>query len=492
MTRILHLHNIFFTPMNEPEHALPIVPFGKYKDKSVLELLADTKYVEWLKQQAWFANQKQIYNIVVHQTISATNNSNTPEHNRMQNCFLDTKNQSKLMFQFFKHWITRINQLLKDEAFVRWFGKHDEINISTIDADKLSVKFEEKFNWDVVLHSNGDFTCSFNSILEAELAAKETHKQTYKQKYDADEISKHEHHMTLVNQLMERRTTIDQKLHKIFKSRSIKMEHIVATCRELIKECCNYNENLWLTCCDSASELPSVEKLKEYRDAYVDDYRNTYETKFNEHYDEHYADHRMKFYSSMLSECGFDTRASGISIYKNKHTYQIKISIMCWATRGHSSGKLYCELKPTLSDDYPVVLRKMKTQIELMESHKIELRRDTKVQYLSSSMFHCYVLVVGTFTSVCVSKEQLVEIFRQSNIRVVFMEDMVAGELPAKPVVEQLVVAQQPNAEQLTNQLAQKLAAAEEKIRQLEEEINTLKSKKQGKSIKDYYGNKTT
>ena len=52
------------------EQLLPIVPFGKYKDKSVLELLADEKYVEWLKQQSWFSNQKQIYNIVVHQTIT--------------------------------------------------------------------------------------------------------------------------------------------------------------------------------------------------------------------------------------------------------------------------------------------------------------------------------------------------------------------------------------------------------------------------------------
>ena len=54
---------------------LPIVPFGKYKDKSVLDLLADEKYVEWLKQQSWFSNQKQIYNIVVHQIIQKHHNT---------------------------------------------------------------------------------------------------------------------------------------------------------------------------------------------------------------------------------------------------------------------------------------------------------------------------------------------------------------------------------------------------------------------------------
>ena len=87
--------------MNMEEQLLPIVPFGKYKDKSVLELLADEKYVEWLKQQSWFSNQKQIYNIVVHQTISTTNNSKTPEHNKLQNLFLDKSNQQKLLSKLF-------------------------------------------------------------------------------------------------------------------------------------------------------------------------------------------------------------------------------------------------------------------------------------------------------------------------------------------------------------------------------------------------------
>ena len=48
---------------------LPVVTFGKYKDKSVLELMKDTSYVEWLKLQSWFPKQP-IYNIVVNQTLS--------------------------------------------------------------------------------------------------------------------------------------------------------------------------------------------------------------------------------------------------------------------------------------------------------------------------------------------------------------------------------------------------------------------------------------
>ena len=66
---------------------LPLVPFGKYKDKSVTELLADKNYVDWLKKQSWFSEKGPIYNIVVNQTINTTNNSKTPEHNKLQNLF---------------------------------------------------------------------------------------------------------------------------------------------------------------------------------------------------------------------------------------------------------------------------------------------------------------------------------------------------------------------------------------------------------------------
>ena len=49
---------------------LPIVTFGKYKDKCVSKLVADEKYVKWLIQQAWFSEYKSAYNIVANQIIS--------------------------------------------------------------------------------------------------------------------------------------------------------------------------------------------------------------------------------------------------------------------------------------------------------------------------------------------------------------------------------------------------------------------------------------
>ena len=88
-----------------------IVPFGKYKGKNVLELIADENYVQWLKQQSWFSNHKNIYNIVVHQTIVGNTNSKTPEHNRSQNLFLDKCIQEKLVLSIFSNYFNKLKKL---------------------------------------------------------------------------------------------------------------------------------------------------------------------------------------------------------------------------------------------------------------------------------------------------------------------------------------------------------------------------------------------
>ena len=70
--------------------SLPLVPFGKYKGQPITTLLNDTKYLEWCKQQEWFQKFPIVYNICVNQTITTNNPySKTPEHNRLQNMFLE-------------------------------------------------------------------------------------------------------------------------------------------------------------------------------------------------------------------------------------------------------------------------------------------------------------------------------------------------------------------------------------------------------------------
>ena len=74
-----------------------VVNFGKYKGKCISELLSDSNYIEWLKQQSWLEKHKNIYNIIINQNFESNNNSKTPEHNKLQNLFLSKDNQKKLI-----------------------------------------------------------------------------------------------------------------------------------------------------------------------------------------------------------------------------------------------------------------------------------------------------------------------------------------------------------------------------------------------------------
>lgn len=188
------------------EQLLPIVPFGKYKDKSVLELLADVKYVEWLKQQSWFSNQKQIYNIVVHQTISTTNNSKTPQHNKLQNLFLDKSNQHKLLSKLFNGSIDGINNLFTDANIIRCFGENiipEFIN----KLDNTTIKFEDKYNWDLVMYYYDSQQINITSNLETELFDK----IKYKEQYDIEENENYINNLLLIDKLIEGRIRLDQE-----------------------------------------------------------------------------------------------------------------------------------------------------------------------------------------------------------------------------------------------------------------------------------------
>ena len=110
---------------------IPIVPFGKYKGKSVTDVLLDIKYVNWLKNQTFFKkyekSQPVLYNIVVNQSLPGNNvPSKTPHHNKLQNLFLCDENKALLVEKLFR---------IKDMVFP--YG--------------IDFEFEGIFNWDLVL-----------------------------------------------------------------------------------------------------------------------------------------------------------------------------------------------------------------------------------------------------------------------------------------------------------------------------------------------------
>jgi hypothetical protein len=100
----------------------------------------------------------------------------------------------------------------------------------------------------------------------------------------------------------------------------------------------------------------------------------------------------------------------------------------------------------------------------------------------NSRMFHGeFILLIKEYNSINTPKDKLIEIFKQSGINVVFTND-VFNNLPSQMIKEQVEEIKdmtihsipQQETEEENKLLREKLLQAEEKIKQLEEEVLTL------------------
>lgn len=79
---------------------------------------------------------------------------------------------------------------------------------------------------------------------------------------------------------------------------------------------------------------------------------------------------------------------------------------------------IYIEIKPLVGDDYPCVLRKMKAQKKLLQS----------TTHLNDSLIFCTVLLIDEFASSSTTKDELIDVFSQSNIRVLFLKELESNQ----------------------------------------------------------------
>lgn len=68
-------------------HESELVPFGKYKGRTIDELRLDSKYCDWLSQQPWFREKFQSLHLTI--VNAAPEPQETPVHNEMQSRLLD-------------------------------------------------------------------------------------------------------------------------------------------------------------------------------------------------------------------------------------------------------------------------------------------------------------------------------------------------------------------------------------------------------------------
>jgi len=105
----------------------------------------------------------------------------------------------------------------------------------------------------------------------------------------------------------------------------------------------------------------------------------------------------------------------------------------------------YIEIKPILSDDYPNVLRKMIQQVDFLNKKRFN-KYDREI-----------ILLVKDFSSSVTSKDELVSIFKQHNINVLFVKDLYGDD-------------------KLLTNIEETIESLKERIRFLEEENAMLRS----------------
>jgi uncharacterized protein (DUF3820 family) len=117
-----------------------MVSFGKYKGRPYTDLVRDTNYYSWLKQQSWFKSkfENKINNIIIN-IHNPDKDAPTPEHNLLQNKFLD----KKLVHNF-------LSRLLKEKIETnKYTYSEEEFNK---EIKKPTIVFEYKFGIDVLVN----------------------------------------------------------------------------------------------------------------------------------------------------------------------------------------------------------------------------------------------------------------------------------------------------------------------------------------------------
>jgi hypothetical protein len=120
------------------------------------------------------------------------------------------------------------------------------------------------------------------------------------------------------------------------------------------------------------------------------------------------------------------------------------IECKCNDSKIYSCCDIYIEIKPLIGDDYPCVLRKMKTQIELTRTQLQNYKKENlkvlgyekgfyggryweEIQSILKNPEHygCKpVLLINEFKSNNITKDELITIFKQSDIQIIFVNEL--------------------------------------------------------------------
>ena len=131
--------------------------------------------------------------------------------------------------------------------------------------------------------------------------------------------------------------------------------------------------------------------------------------------------------------------------------------------RSYQFSSVYIEIKSLVDDEYPFILRKMNTQIDLTQK-KLDRDREAAIEHEKKydTLFKMnrsyevpyepyrgmYYLLIKDYQSSTTSREELIQIFKQSDIHILFLHD-VFSDLPLSLSVEKtepMVMQREPSS----------------------------------------------
>lgn len=388
------------------------VPFGKYKGQPLSTFYADTRYVEWCRQQPGLVSRYPS----VFSTPSRIYDNPTPVHNTLQNLFLDHKYRDKLFKQVspFKYLEALYNTQMYKEHF-----RDQRFNLA---IPPSKVTFEGKYNWDahISYHQENNEIVSIKmddmpdyqdcikistNIYHQQIELFE-HKITIRERYDLlrqQEYTKYVHqHDNLITtfcrennlskenyswkdtllfcapwntSLLNKLKVHNQQVDNLFHNRNCLLDNCSSppSCQTPFQLSTALKVELSDTILNSGEWIDSVPIIKDKMIKYIN----------NQSLHIKYFEYKSAILKSVFKDCDITHRYDRIIItLKDIH--------------------LLCEIKTLLGDDYPCVLRKM-------------IKQKTE---------GILILLIKDFNSRAATCEQLIEIFKQSDILVIFFDEI--------------------------------------------------------------------
>ena len=358
----------------------PIVPFGKYKDRPVTDLLNDPEYLNWCKKQSWFEKYTIIYNICVNQTIQTNNiNACTPEHNKLQNKFLDKKFQLDFINIIYPHTYNNIKQLVDSPDFKLYFKNQSYKFEHSVKNSR--TKFEEDFNWNVTFYYRGEQKIILQPDDEYELIIKEKYREEYylelNKQYDMIIDKFNEENMKRNKNYRSELNNYTKGL--LLKQPSKPLEPVLNEIMDINGNICRkYRWSAYCTNCELFKKNHAESHEKIFETTYEEHMKNIFINIFN----------------------GFR-----IDIHRENNKFNIIFIV-------GENINIFCELKTQLGEDYPNVLRKMKLQKKLT----------IKNQNIFGYCKYEFCLIIENLNLITTTTEELITIFNQSKIKIFFID----------------------------------------------------------------------